>query len=59
MRVEHNNLEEETHEMQQLLKTLTEIYDDITEGSLPITAVQTSPDIQKFCDTLLAQKILC
>ena len=34
-------------------------YDDITEGSLPIAAVQTSPDIQKFCDILLAQKILC
>ena len=48
-------LEEETHETRQLLKMLTKMHDCITEGTLPITAVQTSPDIQKFCD-MLAQK---
>ena len=53
---ENNNLEEEIGATRQLLKTLAVIYDNITEGSLPITAVQTSPDIQKFCDILLAQK---
>ena len=53
---ENNNLEEEIGETRQLLKTLAVIYDNITESSLPITAVQTSPDIQKFCDILLAQK---
>ena len=48
--------EEETHETRQLLKMLNKMYDCITEDTLPITAVQTSPDIQKFCDVMLAQK---
>ena len=54
--LENNNLEELTGETQRLLRRLAEIYDDITEGSLPIAAVQISPDIQKFCDILLAQQ---
>ena len=49
-------LEEETHETRQLLKMLTKMYGCITEGILPITAVQTSPDMQRFCDIMLAQK---
>ena len=34
------------------------MHDCITEGTLPITAVQTSPDMQRFCDIniMLAQK---
>ena len=45
--------DEETHETRQLLKMFTKMYDCITEGTLPITAVQTSPDVQKFCDIML------
>ncbi len=41
---------------QQLLEQLAGMYDDVTAGSLPITDLQTSPQIQQFSDSLLAVK---
>ena len=50
-------MEEQPSETRRLLNKLAEIYDGITEGHLSTTDLQTSPDIQKFCDILLVHKI--
>ena len=53
---ENNDLEEQPIETRQLLKRLTEIYDNVAEGSISATQLQASLDVQKFYDILLAQK---
>ena len=53
---ENNHPEEQPSETKSLLNQLAEIYDSITEGHLSIFDLQTLPDIQTFCDILLAHK---